>query len=257
MSRIRSHTGRGFGLQLAAASVLMTLAAMLVLLVATTPNAQAASSAPAEQLSRATLQVVSPPVQPLANPPLPLSCTGSFSLVFDTSGSFTQGDLNSVKSDAQAFVAAVLAVDSSASFRIAHFATSSGVTEPGSSDLGTINAAIDNVPNVGGFTNWAAGISAGAGVDHLIVLTDGNPNRPGASTTVNDSAIIAAINAANVAKNAGAHITVVGIDTSGEPPAGFDADSVLRAGWVASPDAVFTTTVGLLPSILDQIAATA
>ena len=86
-------------------------------------------------------------------------------------------------------------------------------------------------------------------------MTDGNPNRPGTTTTVNDSAVSAAISAANAAKLGGAHVTVIGIDTSGQPPAGFDADSVMRAGWVASPDAVFTTTVGLLPSILGDIAA--
>ncbi|MGB4861786.1 MAG: VWA domain-containing protein, partial [Tepidiformaceae bacterium] len=195
-----------------------------------------------------------------ANPARPTQCSSAFSIVIDRSGSFNEQDAGTATNAAKNFAQAILGADPTATFRIVGFGGGTADVElPGpSSDLATIQTAIQNASDNGNsYTNWAAGITAGytPGIEWEIVITDGNPNRPGTSgSAVHFAALESARDAANAVKGAGVHISVVGVDTSGNAPAGFGPVSESYATLVGGSD-VTVGAIGGLDAILQQIAS--
>jgi len=194
------------------------------------------------------------------NPPRPEQCGSAFSLVLDRSGSFTSTDLQAEEDAANAFVDSILDTDPTARFRVVAFSTSATVMQPLTSDRDDIHDAIDNSPS-GGWTNWEAGIEAGAGgtptPTWMIFISDGYPTHSNAgkngSYQTDPLDVADAVDAANDAKDAGMHITFIGIDTQGGQPAGFDAEGQAYAALIAPGD-VETGSIEDLQAILDAIA---
>lgn len=140
-------------------------------------------------------------------------------LVLDRSGSIEPGELTTLKTAAKAFVDAL-----NPSTAGTHIGQSS-FSDTGTLDLhlndtaDTIKAAIEALVS-GGFTNLSEGISLATGElasheherdvvpDFLVIITDGNPNRPGSSEAEGKAAATAA---AAAAKAAGIEIFVVGV----------------------------------------------
>lgn len=140
-------------------------------------------------------------------------------LVLDRSGSIDETELGTLKTAAKAFVDAL-----SPSAPGTHIGQSS-FSDSGSLDLhlndtaATIKAAIDALAS-GGFTNLSEGISLSTGElashaherdvvpDFMVVITDGNPNRPGSTEAEGKAAATAS---ADAAKAAGIEIFVVGV----------------------------------------------
>ncbi|MDO8559602.1 MAG: VWA domain-containing protein [bacterium] len=142
-------------------------------------------------------------------------------LVIDRSGSIdSTTELPLLKTAAKAFVDAV-----NPSTAGTHVGQSS-FSDTGTLDLhlsdseATIDAAIDALVN-GGFTNLKEGIELATGEldsadpherpvvpDVMVIMTDGNPNRPNGNVTLDKAA---AKTAADAAKAAGVEIYVVGI----------------------------------------------
>ncbi|MGE3074671.1 MAG: vWA domain-containing protein [Dehalococcoidia bacterium] len=197
----------------------------------------------------------------VTNPPRPDTCSIDFSLVLDRSGSFTSGQLTSEETAAKNFIDAVFGQPFvTPTFRVVGFADDA--ITPSVGGIGphvSAAAAKDAVDSVadGTYTNWGAGLTSGyaAGVDWMIVITDGNPNRPGSGSDVSLGALQSAVTAANTAKGGGAHITVVGVDTSGNAPAGFGPISQSYAALVGAPDVITLANIGSLDSTLQDIAA--
>ncbi len=170
------------------------------------------------------------------NPAPPTQCGSHFSLVLDKSASFSSGDISSIESDASDFAGDILTIDPTAQFTVATFDTTAHAVVTASSNLTDIQNAIGDDPG-GDTTNWGGGISAGntTGIDWMIIFTDGKPNETGGpgSNNVDFASVSQAVAASqNVRTVTGAHVTVIGIDSSGNAPNGFDAESQLyAAGW--------------------------
>lgn len=141
-------------------------------------------------------------------------------LVIDRSGSIDSTELGQLKTAGKAFVDAVNPSTSGT-----HVGQSS-FSDTGTLDLhlndtpATIKAAIDALAS-GGFTNLKEGIELATGEvdnghaherpavpDVMVIMTDGNPNRPNNNEALDK---IAGKTAADAAKAAGAEIFVVGV----------------------------------------------
>jgi len=164
-----------------------------------------------------------------ANPARPAQCGIHFSLVLDKTGSFSTTEREDTEDAAKVFVTNILGADPTATFSVTSFAnaTSSLDLAGPSSDETAIHTALEN-GITGGSTNWAAGMNTGnvAGIEWMIVFTDGNPNEPGGpgNNAVDFDSVLAAYQAANNVKDNPTHLTIIGINTTGNAPAGFNAE---------------------------------
>jgi len=142
---------------------------------------------------------------------------GDVMLVLDRSGSISTSEMNQLKTAALAFVTA-LAPDGGVHMGQTSFQTTGALNTQLTGIIATINAGITALTTSSGFTNLFDGISLAStelasvrdrlsAPNYMIVITDGNPNRPTNETTARTQAT----NAANAADAAGTKIFVLGV----------------------------------------------
>ena len=196
------------------------------------------------------------------NPALPSHCGLDVLLLLDRSGSITS-QKDTYKAAAKQFVSTLNGTPTR--LKIYSFAANATADQAtfldleNSSSAAAANAKIDSVYNAtGDATNWDAGmkLAAGAGVDVVVFVTDGNPtyrdSPTGGSTgsTVNLLDLTFGVASANKVKSAGTTILAVGAGT-GVTAANLAAVS----GPTAGSDYV-TSSVAGLDAKLQQIANT-
>lgn len=152
--------------------------------------------------------------------PTPLACgQADVMLVLDRSGSINSTELANLKTAANSFVTALGLSTTGVHAGMSSFANTGTLNQVLTDSGPTVIAAI-NALTSGGFTNLLEGLNLATGElsgvndradgtspDYLIVVTDGNPNRPLPSNTADDLALAAA----NTAKGGGTQIFVVGV----------------------------------------------
>jgi uncharacterized protein YegL len=142
-------------------------------------------------------------------------------LVLDRSGSINSTELGELKTAAKAFVDALALSADGAHAGEVSFATTASLDAHLTDNGAVVKAVIDALAS-GGFTNLKDAIDLAAGElenpgdghdrsdvdspDIIVIITDGNPNRPEAATAAAE-----AVAAATAAKAAGATIYVVGV----------------------------------------------
>lgn len=148
-----------------------------------------------------------PDPEPLTNPDVE-GCGLNVALIFDTSGSINDTELDQMKSAANGFVTALSGTPS----QIALY----NFDDSASQVQGFLPASDASIPtNINGidgdgFTNWEAAFNlvAGDGAELAIILTDGNPTTHDTSGYTD---LGAGILGANVVKTEGTRIVGVGI----------------------------------------------
>ena len=162
-----------------------------------------------------------------ANPDIAEECGLDIALLLDRSGSI-EPNVDDFRNAALAFVSSLQGTPTR--LKIYSFAASAS-TDQGTflnllnpADVTTANNTITSVyNNTGGGTNWDAGFNQtiGAGVDAVIVVTDGNPTvwagDGGSSGTVNLEDVEAGVFSANSVKNVGQKIIAVGAGNAVSP----------------------------------------
>ena len=153
-------------------------------------------------------------------PTPPLACTNAdVMLVLDRSGSIDSPELTTLKTAAKDFVDSLALATAGNHAGKSSFATTGNLNHQLTDDPVSLKAAIDAMSS-GGFTNLKEGIDLANGElasvrdrndatspDKMVIITDGNPNRPLPSSTADDVALASA----TAAKGAGVEIFVVGI----------------------------------------------
>lgn len=185
---------------LAAAFVSIQLASSLLLV---TGQATAATTTPT----------------PAANPSLSQSCGLDIAIVVDNSTSIETSEMNQMKSALTAFTNALAGTPTQ--FSVTRFASSASVIQSFTSNVTTVNNAINGIPVGGGFTNWEDGfIKANSTLPNrsnpnlVIFASDGDPTASSAgSNDINqpNAHLAPAITAANTIKNGGTRILAIGI----------------------------------------------
>ena len=168
-----------------------------------------------------------PKVSPSLTPsPTPLACgQADVMLVLDRSGSISLTELGDLKTAAKAFIDSLGLSTTGVHAGFSSFATFGSLNQHLNDDGTTVKTAIDTLIS-GGWTNLKEGIDLskgelnnpgdlhdrtdGTSPDKMIVITDGNPNRP-ESPPAPDSSEVAAANSADAARLAGSEIFVVGV----------------------------------------------
>lgn len=177
--------------------------------------------------------------------PTPVACIddADVMLVLDRSGSINSTELTDLKNAATAFVTALSPSVAGAHVGEVSFSTNATLDVHLTDNAATVNAAINGLV-AGGFTNLYQGLlfsgtelsNPGDGhdrpepgsPDHLVVITDGNPNRPQPEATARAQALVQA----TALKAGGATIYVVGV--------GSDVDSVYLTT-IASPGQYYSS----------------
>ncbi len=164
---------------------------------------------------------ITPTVSPSITPtPTPLACQqADVMLVLDRSGSIDSTELGQLKTAAKAFVDDLGLTSSGIHAGKSSFATTGNLNHILTSNSVTLKATIDALVS-GGFTNLKAGIDLASGElaggndradgtspDKMIIITDGQPNRPLPSGT----AAAVAKASADAARVAGTEVFVVGV----------------------------------------------
>lgn len=166
-----------------------------------------------------------PQVQPVANPDLSQACGLDIALVLDNSQSITAAQRTQMKSAMTAFTDALNGTPTQ--FSVTVFGNSSSTTQAFTSNVASVNTAINNLPAnpTGEYTNWQAGInsaqtsfSGGTSNPNLMIFaTDGDPtaSTAGSNGPVDETGytlhLPPAITAANAAKTAGTRMLALGI----------------------------------------------
>ncbi len=164
---------------------------------------------------------ITPTVSPSITPsPTTLACQqADVMLVLDKSGSIDSTELGQLKTAAKAFVDDLALTPSGIHAGKSSFATTGNLNHILTSNSVTLKATIDALVS-GGFTNLKAGIDLASGElaggndradgtspDKMIIITDGQPNRPLPSGT----AAAVAKASADAARAAGTEVFVVGV----------------------------------------------
>ena len=172
-----------------------------------------------------TCSEVTPSISPSVTPtititPTPLACTqADVMLVLDRSGSINSTELGQLKTAAKAFVDDLGLTPAGIHAGQSSFATFGSLDHILDSNSLTLKVAIDALV-AGGNTNLKAGIDLasaqlsgvndridGTSPDKMIIVTDGNPNRPLPSSTADDVAAASA----TAFKSGGGEVYVVGV----------------------------------------------
>lgn len=181
------------------------------------------------------------PTIPTLTPTPTLACSqADVMLVLDRSGSIDSTELGQLKTAAKDFIDALGLSLAGVHAGQSSFATFGSLDHHLSENSVTLKAAIDALIT-SGFTNLAAGINLAAdeldnahvhdrndatSPDKMVVITDGNPNRP-LSPPAPDSPETAAANSADAARAEGVEIFVVGV--------GSDVDATYLTNKIANP----------------------
>jgi hypothetical protein len=166
-----------------------------------------------------------------SNPRLPTDVCkkADFGFAIDLSDSISTGsNFAPEKNGAKAFADAFQAAGGDGRYAGTRFSGSSASTfTSGFKVSATFKTAVDGLPNPGGYTPTAAGITTAAGntagdraasPNVMFVITDGSPNLPPANPDTSDPATWltganAAIDAANAARSAGWVVLVIYVGT--------------------------------------------
>ena len=183
----------------------------------------------------------SPSPSPTLSPTPPLSCNNAdVMLVLDRSGSIDSGELATLKTAAKSFVDTLALSSTGNHAGQSSFSTTGSLDHHLSDNSVTLKAAIDALVS-SNFTNLKEGIELATGEqanpgdghdradvtspDKMVIITDGNPNRPLDGDPPPD---VDAKNAADAAKAAGIEIFVVGI--GGDVDATYLTNDIATAG---------------------------
>ncbi len=197
-----------------------------------------------------TLWVIKP------NPVLTTSCGLDIALVIDSSGSIDSTELASMKSAFNNFVSTFLP-DTPTQMAVVEFDTNASVTAPFTTNVSTLNSAINGAAS-GGFTNYDDALYDARNLfpnradkpDLIVFASDGDPNYWGGNSSNNTTsdgstppltAMSHAISQANAAKTAGIRIITLGI--------GNDLNTSNLAA-ISSPGAVITSNFNQLATDL-------
>jgi uncharacterized protein YegL len=179
-----------------------------------------------------------PTLTPTATP-TPIACINQADvmLVLDRSGSISSAELTALKSAALDFVTVLNPGPDDAHIGQSSFATSATLDAQLTDSAAVINAAISALVR-GGFTNLVGGLDLAVAElasirdrddtlvpDYMIVITDGNPNRPQPEATARAQAAASA----QAFTAGGGKIYVVGV--------GNDVDAVYLTNQIASTPA--------------------
>lgn len=156
---------------------------------------------------------------PSTNPSLSQSCGLDIALVIDNSTSISNTELNQMKNAMTAFTNALNGTPTQ--FSVTRFATNATVIRTFTSNISSVNSAINGIPDDGGTTNWEDGLTkAGSTLpnrsnpDLVIFASDGNPTISSAGGFNGDQPnehLAPAITKANAIKATGARILAIGI----------------------------------------------
>jgi len=205
---------------------------------------------------------ITPTVSITVSPTPPLSCQNAdVMLVLDRSGSIDSGEMASLKTAAKSFVDTLALSASGNHAGQSSFSTTGSLDHHLTDNPVSLKVAIDALASTD-WTNLKEGIDYAKGEldnpgdghdrpdvsspDKMVIITDGNPNRP-LSPPAPDSPDVAAANAATAAKGAGVEIFVVGI--------GSDVDATYLTNSIASAGAghYYSADYSGLQTILDNL----
>lgn len=164
------------------------------------------------------------PVVPVANPTLASACGLDIALVLDNSTSISETEMGQMKTAVKAFTNALNGTPTE--FSLTRFASDATSMQGFTSNVTTINNAIDTIPVGGGFTNWEDGLlTANTGFPNrsnpnlVIFATDGDPTTSntvgGTDTNQPNAHLDPAIVAANTIKSSGTRVLALGIGLGG------------------------------------------
>src|SRR4030042_1011867 len=94
---------------------------------------------------------------PVANPSLSQACGLDIALVLDNSTSINSTELAQMKTAMTAFTNALAGTPTQ--FSVTHFATTATIDQSFTSNVTTVNNAVNAIPVGGGFTNWQCGLT--------------------------------------------------------------------------------------------------
>lgn len=183
----------------------------------------------------------------VTNPSLATSCGLDIAIVVDNSTSISDTEMGQMKGALTTFTNALNGTPTQ--FSVTRFASSATVLQGFTSNVSTVNSAINGIPTGGGFTNWEDGLKKAASTlpnrtnpDLVLFATDGDPtaSSAGSNDTNQPNAHLApAVTQANSIKTNGARILTLGIGL------GSDAGSVSRLQAISGPN---TNTGNVLTS---------
>ena len=151
------------------------------------------------------------------NPSLSQACGLDIALIVDNSTSIDSNELNQMKNAMIEFTNALSGTPTQ--FSATKFATTASIVQSFTSNISSVNSAINSIPVSGGYTNWEDGLLKGQSTfdprsnpNLVIFASDGNPNRVDNGTSVSESqAVSEAQLVANAIKISGTRILVIGI----------------------------------------------
>ncbi len=165
----------------------------------------------------ASAAVVNPTV---TNPTLATSCGLDIALVIDNSNSIGNSEMNQIKTAMTGFTNALNGTPTQ--FSVTRFGTSASVIRTFTSNVSSVNTAINGISTGGGGTNWEDGlIKASSTFDPradkpnlVIFASDGNPtyhNGGGNGSSTSAADVSAAVTQADAIKTSGTRILALGI----------------------------------------------
>jgi len=196
----------------------------------------------------------------VANPLLAQACGLDIAIVIDNSTSIDSTELAQMKTAMTTFTAALSGTPTQ--FSVTKFATTANVVQGFTSNITSVNTAINGIPVDGGSTNWQDGlVKANSTLPNrtnpnlVIFASDGNPNRTGTSgTSVTEPVAVAdAVVVANLIKTGGTRIIALGIG-NGLDLANLQAISGPTVGTNLSAD-VITSDFATLATALSTFAS--
>ncbi len=157
--------------------------------------------------------------QSVANPSLSQSCGLDIAIVIDNSTSISNTEMNQMKSAMTAFTNALSGTPTQ--FSVTRFATNASVIQGFTSNITTVNNAINGVPTNGGYTNWQDGLTKAASTlpnrsnpNLVLFASDGDPTASSAGPNDTDQPnahLAPAVAVADSIKTAGTRILALGI----------------------------------------------
>ncbi|MFO0882472.1 MAG: VWA domain-containing protein [Candidatus Saccharimonadales bacterium] len=169
--------------------------------------------------------IASAATAPAANPALSQACGLDIAIVIDNSLSISSSEMTDFKNALKSFTNALSGTPTQ--FSVTKFNTSATVLQNFTSNVTTVNSAIDSVSTSSGYTNWEDALikanstfSSGTSNPNLVIFaTDGDPTTSntvgGLDTNQPNAHLDPAIIAANTIKNGGTRMLALGIGITG------------------------------------------